>query len=329
MCTIFGVNGPTTTLLAKNYDSFIQKGMIFTNCRGMKKISLVMPPEKSFEWIAEFGSITFSQSGKGMPVSGMNEKGLIVEQATLPETIYPVEDERAAISCLEATQYILDTCDSTDKAINAFSNFRISRTAWTIHFYFCDKNGEMAIVEFNDGDMQIYRDDTMPVNILTNSNYSLLCRSLKTEEIFPTNEYQANSIKRFKCVSNGLKAQAEIEKDDAFAILDKAKREDTAWSCVFDLQDKKIYFNSVYNEVIRCIDFNAIDFSQTAKSYLYDLETTEADFKFVPYSRELNRKNIADFFGNEFIINLMHLPNSDFMIDAFDNHAEKIESGIL
>jgi hypothetical protein len=45
----------------KNYDCFIDGGMIFTNRRNMMKKSLVMPPEKEFSWISQYGSVTFSQ----------------------------------------------------------------------------------------------------------------------------------------------------------------------------------------------------------------------------------------------------------------------------
>lgn len=328
MCTIFAAESPNL-ILAKNYDSFIPHGMIFTNRRSMKKTSLVMPDQKIFEWSAKFGSITFSQSGKGMPVSGINEEGLIVEQATLPGTIYPPESNQAAISCLEATQYILDTCNSTDQAINSFSDFRISRTSWTIHFFICDKNGKMAIVEFIEGKIQIYRNEAMPLNVLTNSRYSLLCNSLNSQKDSTLNDYQKNSFSRFEYVSNSLKDKTDVTIADAFSILDGAKRPDTVWSCVYDVQNAKIFFRSLYDNTVKCINLKEIDFSQTAASYLYDFETSESDFKFEPYSRNQNHKNIADFFGNQMIIKMMNLPDSKFMIDAFDQHAEQAESGSL
>lgn len=53
-----------------------------------------MPPEKEFQWTSQYASVTFSQSGKGMPVCGINEKGLIVEQATYPAAIYSYVEGR-------------------------------------------------------------------------------------------------------------------------------------------------------------------------------------------------------------------------------------------
>ena len=106
MCTIIAKN----KLIGKNYDSIVDLGMLFTNKRGQIKSSAVFPPEQPLEWVSCYGSITFSQSGKELPVCGMNEKGLVVEQATLQSSAYPETEGKSALSSLEMTQYLLDTC---------------------------------------------------------------------------------------------------------------------------------------------------------------------------------------------------------------------------
>lgn len=98
MCTVFTGIESQCYLLGKNYDCFADGGMVFTNKRKVKRKSLVLSPEKELEWVSQFGSVTFSQSGKGMPVCGVNEKGLIVEQATFPATVYPDTTEKEHIS---------------------------------------------------------------------------------------------------------------------------------------------------------------------------------------------------------------------------------------
>lgn len=48
MCTVFSDWGENPSVVAKNFDCFVDGGMIFTNKRGVRKASLVMPPKKEF-----------------------------------------------------------------------------------------------------------------------------------------------------------------------------------------------------------------------------------------------------------------------------------------
>lgn len=323
MCTIFSEMKEQSMILAKNYDCFINEGMIFTNRRGVKKRSLVMPPNKIFEWVSKYGSITFSQSGKGMPSCGMNEEGMIVEQATLPETIYASDEEKAEISCLEVTQYLLDTCANVEQAIEAFEAVCISQTSGKIHFFLMDKFGDKAIIEFIGGQKRIIRGNEM-IPILTNSEYESLC---KGKEQF-TSEYEENSFHRFNIVKRQVLKNNLLTVNLAFEILKAAERKDTIWSIVYDLGQSNIYFK-VGNYEIKVINLKTIDFSETAPSYIYDLETIDEQFAWQPYSRELNKKCIRGFYGNSMILKILNLPDAQFVIDAFDYHIELIEEGIL
>lgn len=322
MCTIFATGNQKNMLIAKNYDSFIDGGMIFTNRRNMKKNSLVMPSEKKFEWVSEYGSITFSQSGKGMPSSGINEKGFIVEQATYPGTVYPPKDNRAEISCLEVTQYLLDTCENIEQAISAFERFRINQNSGKVHFFLWDKSYGSAIVEFTEGQMEIYQDSDMIYPILTNSAYGLLCQDTSFEF---SNEYDKNSAWRFNSVKEFLVQNNSVRREQAFQLLRQTERKDTVWSIIYDLEDSRLYFRTNCNQQIRCLDLKTVDFSETADSYLYDLDSRGGQFAFERYSRALNRKNIENFYGNEILLEMMGLPDAKFVIDSFDEHIQKIE----
>ena len=69
-----------------------------------------------------------------------------------------------------------------------------------------------------------------------------------------------------------------------------------------------------------------IDFSETSKPMLCNIENIDcSDLRFSNYSKEANRMNIEGFFRNKIIIEMMHLPSSDFIIDAFDQHINYIE----
>ncbi|RDU24606.1 carcinine hydrolase/isopenicillin-N N-acyltransferase family protein [Anaerosacchariphilus polymeriproducens] len=318
MCTIFAGVENTTTVLAKNYDCFVDGGMIFTNRRNMSKKSLVMPPEKEFSWISKYGSVTFSQSGKGMPSCGINEKGLIVEQATLPATKYQEKDERAEVNCLEAIQYLLDVCETVSQAVEKFQNFRISNNSVKIHYFLMDKGGNKGVIEFLNGAINyILGKDILP--IITNSIYRDNCTYKGTY----SSEYEENSFIRFEIVKSELLKRGIMTVDRAFTILEKAKRTDTIWSIVYDLKLHKIYFK-YGKQRKKMIDLNVIDYGQTAESYLFDMESEE-EFCWQPYCREMNRKNIERFYRNQKILKLLELPDAKFVINSIDNHVNQLE----
>lgn len=318
MCTVFTGVEKVTKVLAKNYDCFIDGGMIFTNRRNMSKKSLVRPLEKEFSWISKYGSVTFSQSGKGMPSCGINEKGLIVEQATLPDTIYPDKDERAEISCLEAIQYLLDMCETVEQTVKVFRHFRISNNTVHIHCFLMDKYENKGIIEFLNGTINyISLNDKLP--IITNSIYEDIC----TYKGKYSSEYEKNSFLRFQIVKSELQKGGQMTIDRAFAILKKAKRADTIWSIVYDLKQDRIYFK-YGKQGKKMIDLNAIEYGETAASYLYDMESKEA-FHWQPYCRKMNRENIERFYGNQMVLQKLKLPDAKFVIDAIDNHINQIE----
>lgn len=336
MCTVFSDWGENPSVVAKNFDCFVDGGMIFTNKRGVRKASLVMPPKKEFLWTSQYGSVTFSQSGKGMPACGINEKGLIVEQATYPKTVYPAEDERAEISCLEAVQYLLDTCERVEEAMAAFDRFRISNQSGRLHFFLMDRRGNRAVVEFRGGEKNVFSGaDKMPV--LVNSGYEQACAG-KAED---ASEYEENSMERFRIVRTELEREKRdpeepehrkpefrepLTVEAAFRILELAKRKDTVFGIVYDREHECVYFR-YQNLGIKQIDLRSIDYLETADSYLFDMESDVSEFAWQPYSREMNRKNVERFYQNPVVLQMFHMPDAGFVIDAFDEHIQKTECG--
>ncbi len=321
MCTVFS----DKEFIAKSHDNFIHSGMIFKNKRKMSKSSLVMPGEKILNWQSKYGSITFSQCGKGMPVGGMNEKGLVVEQATLPGTEYLPKDSRPEISCLEAIQYILDMCETTTEAIQAFKDFRISKNSWILHYYTCDNKGEKTIIEFIGGEIVIYRNNDITEPVITNTSYHLNINDKYVNSIDFSDQYQKNSIERNRIIVKSFKDKAEKTLDDYFKMLNTVRRSDTIWQCVYDIKRKVISIKSMYDSSVHTILFDSFDFSETSESLLCDLEFLNSNTTFEPYSQGKNRENIEGFFNNDSIIKMMHFPDSEFIITAFDNHINDIK----
>jgi hypothetical protein len=257
--------------------------MIFTNKRGLIKQAAVFPPDRPLEWVSIYGSITFAQSGKEYPVSGVNEAGLIVEQATLPPAQYPEHQGKPLASSLEATQYLLDACGSVEQALDALERFTIAKTSWPVHYMLLDGSGTAAVVEFLEGQKQIHRISSAEGTLLANTLYST-----------KKPQYDCDSAE------NMLKE------------LEKYRRPDTVWSNVYDLGSRKLYLKRRQDSETAVIDLDGFDYSIGSQNQMLDIKG--GDVGFSPYREEANRELIADFFHHPVISRIMGLADPDAMI---------------
>lgn len=115
--------------------------------------------------------------------------------------------------------------------------------------------------------------------------------------------------------------------EEAFRILKEANREDTVWHIVYDIKQNDIYFGFKDGKTKK-IDMDSIDFSENAISLLYDMES-ESSFRWQQYTREMNRKNIEKFYQNKAILEVLHLPSAEFVIQAIDEHENNMECELL
>jgi len=65
-------------LLGQNYDFYYGHGLIVVSPRGLSKFSLSDKEEGRLHWVSKYGNVTFTQFGRELPMSGMNENGLAI-----------------------------------------------------------------------------------------------------------------------------------------------------------------------------------------------------------------------------------------------------------
>ncbi|MEQ1554579.1 MAG: linear amide C-N hydrolase, partial [Ferruginibacter sp.] len=147
-CSAFFCDGQTK-YFAKNFDWGSGQGYIIKNIRGQKKYAYGLRGSNQANWTSEYGSITFNQIGKEFPYGGINEKGLVVEQLWMSESIYQ-ENNNQTISELEWIQYQLDKYSTIDDVILNINNLTIKPIA-TIHYFIADRNGNSAVIDFVEG----------------------------------------------------------------------------------------------------------------------------------------------------------------------------------
>ena len=308
-CTTFCLEGKDGLVFGRNYDWGFGVGIVVVNKRCLSKTAFVNSRDEPAKWVSRYGSITFNQYGRELPMGGINEAGLVVEQMLLSDTRYPDQDERPVLRELAWTQYQLDTCASVDDVIESDAKVRILQGSAPLHFLVCDRSGRKAVIEFLEGKMTVHRAEKMPVAALANSPYAESLDYLKQfqgfggEKMIPES---ARSLDRFARAAQAVRLYKAGQRDDqernivehAFRILeDVSHGPATQWSTVYDLKGLTVRFRTATSPHIKTLALKDFDFSCETPCRVLDIDTKEpgdAVRRFTDYTTEINRKLVFE-----------------------------------
>ncbi len=320
MCTFFRYKIGNKHIAGKNYDVPAPcYGLILWNPRGKRKEAMIKPPEKPVKWMSKYGSITFNQVGRDFPASGMNEKGLLVEQTTLWNTIYPDKDNRDAIKELQLIQYLLDTCSTTREAVDLIERVRISQDTAKLQYVISDGSGEICLIEFILGEMKIYYNDKFHNKVITNDMIDTSVDYLNTHLGFggtKSVKYSKFSLDRYVVIVDELKKviDAKIHFDD-IEILDKSKYEDTQWQIIYDFENMSIKWRTQSENHIKQILLN--DYIHEKNCLTIDINNKETK----EYTYLINLELITHFFKDSKYFKSLRVRDSD--IEFMASYPEK------
>lgn len=335
-CTTFALNHNDHVILAKNYDWHLERGLVIVNKRGVLKRALEnreRDPGPFAQWTSNYGSLTFNQYGRELPMGGINEAGLVVELMSLGATKYPAPDLRPALGCLQWIQYQLDKFSKVEQVIASDSLVRIHPDEGSgIHFLIMDKAGNCAVIEFLNGKMVYYTHETLPIKALANSTYAESMAYLEKFKGFGGSRdilFGSQSLDRFVRAANMLKKydpKAQTSPVDyGFDILANVANPTaswgTKWSIVYDIRNLKVYFRTFTNKQIRSMDLRSFDFScQTPVKVLnmnFDALGDMTD-NFQDYTQQMNLELIKRSFSETYF--LRSIPHS--LLEEFAKYPE-------
>ena len=329
MCTTFILQNDHSMLLGQNYDFYYGHGLIVVGKRGIQKESLKVNGQKSKTWTSNYGSVTLTQFGRELPISGMNEKGLTVAMMYHDDGQLPEEDERAVMNELQWMQYQLDQFSTVADVVDHLEEIRIVKSLYALHYTVADALGHVALIEFVHGIAQVIHDESYFV--LSNSSFKISKQYAEQFLQIPISKLsrKVNSLDRFtlayryveRIISDAQQAPSLI--DEAFYVLKElsvlpSSNEDwgwvgeenpltlTFWSVVFDLKHAEIHYIDNHNNNIRTIELNSLNFSKAEPTLCLRLDNELAgcvNTAFNPYTTE----------ENERIIRLSFKPISDIV----------------
>jgi penicillin V acylase-like amidase (Ntn superfamily) len=347
-CTSFVLNNGHSLLLGHNLDWHIGIGLLMINKRNVEKTALMDSLENPAKWVSKYGSMTYNQVGRDLPYGGMNEKGLVVEQMTLDQTVYPGRDSRQSISACQWIQYQLDNCSTIQEVINTDKILRIVDRTSKFHFLICDGAGNSAVIEFLNGKMIVRTNELLPVTVLANSPYDMSVSAYETKANTEFNRSLYNFCTAASRIDDYSKNNVDDDTAYAFNILKSvAQGHFTKWSIVYDIKNLKVYFKVFESPTLtktqimflkdeglaktKIVDFNKFDLTCSAPCLVMDLELDQeglVNSYFEKYTTNINKEYISkafDYFwrlgvpihiSNEELNDLAKYPESFRCVDS-------------
>lgn len=297
-CTTICLLDKEKAVVAYNYDFYPPEGLVLVNKRGTRKVSSIRT--QGATWAATYGSVTFNQFGRDNPMTGLNEKGLMVSQMWLDETRYSPADARPVIGILEWIQYNLDRHASVAEVLANAETVRPMSRAATIHYLVTDATGDTAAVEFLDGKLVVHRGAAMPVRALANSTYAdsvAAFERAKGKGEMPTTTSSLDRFVRAAMLAGGGNADPIGRGFEILAAV--AQPYFTRWSIVYNLSAGEVYFRTDGNRAIRRFALAGFDFSCGTPVKMLDVGAGDAGdvgAAFVDYSVAANRALIESSF---------------------------------
>jgi penicillin V acylase-like amidase (Ntn superfamily) len=297
-CTTVCLLEQEKAVVAYNYDFHPSEGLVLVNKRGTKTISALRT--QAAAWTAAYGSVTFNQFGRDNPMTGINEKGLVVAQMWLDKTRYPPADARPAIGILEWIQYNLDRHASVAEVVtNAEAVRPTSRSP--IHYLVADAGGDTATLEFLDEKLVIHRGATMPVRALANSTYADSVAAFERAKSSGVMPVTVSSIDRFvRAAMLAGKGGAEPIGRGFEILASVAQPHFTRWSVVYDMSAREVHFRTEGNQAIRRLALAGLDFSCATPVKMLDVTAGGAgdvDAALADYTMAANRALIESSFA--------------------------------
>jgi len=326
-------------VFGRNHDYSNPYGVIIYNPKNQLKVGVPLPGEHIVGWKAIYSSITISSVGVGFANSGMNEKGLAMGHMGLNESVYPNKDDRPIIVPSQWIQYMLDICANTDEVINEAKKIRITdRRGSGTHYYMCDREGNVAIIEFLKGQMVVHTNKDISYTVLCNDTYEKSMNDIKyykglggdknvLDRVSILNENAIPDVMALGCtkINQFYKKESKNIVQDAFDIhyamrcpgninAPQFENSETQYTTVFDVTNSKLYFRTNLNPTIREINFKDFEDNCSNKAKLLDIQTPAEGIvnkSFVDYSMQENGKCIYKFYENE--SNKMSKEDMEFM----------------
>lgn len=243
----------------------------------------------SISWTSKYGSLSVSGYDIGV-CDGMNEMGLVANILFLPESIYEKENETRNVMGISIwVQYVLDNFSNVKEVVEDMSKDKFYLDApelpngskSTLHMSISDKYGNNAIIEYINGDINIYEGEKY--RILTNSpaynlqlaindywksvgGMNMLPGTNKSSDRFARGYFYVNSCEQSEneniAIPTLMSVMRNVSVPYGISMPDNPYISSTRWRVIADQKNLVYYFENTVPMFLFYIDLNDIDFSK-------------------------------------------------------------------
>jgi hypothetical protein len=216
---------PTLLLFTDPPDGYASASMVDLTFLGLSPETanelLNLPLEQRIDLLA----------APSMPFDGLNEYGLAVGMAALPDSYLDdasYDPSRHNIGSIGIIRQVLDHARNVDEALEIFEQYNIDFSGGPpIHYLLADSRGEALLIEFYQGEMVVLPNET-PWHLATNH--------------LRFNTQGDGGCWRYHAISERLTSlDGQLDEQAAMQILSQVKQAITQWSVVYDMSNGDIH----------------------------------------------------------------------------------------
>lgn len=171
-------------------------------------------------------------------MDGINEMGLVVGIMAISRASRTYNTSQPTISSLDIVRLALEFATTVDEVLVIWENYNIEFGSVPIHYLIADPTGKSAIVEWIDGNMNIYRNE---------QSWQVSTNFIFTDGITPCWRYQTATELLHQSLGS-------VTMQHGMDIL-KACSQDgwTLWSNVYNLRTRQVHIsvNQNYQKIYR------------------------------------------------------------------------------
>ena len=163
------------------------------------------------------------------PFDGMNEQGLAVGMAAVPESPRPVDPARTSIDSLSIIREMLDRAGNVDEALAILDQYNVEWEGGPpLHYLIADATGRAVLVEFYKGERVALPNATF---------WHLATNFLRSE---------ANEAGRYRCprydriLTRMEETSGQLTLSQAMDLLADVAQEGTQWSVVYGISSGEV-----------------------------------------------------------------------------------------
>lgn len=290
---------------------------IYVYPRGVEKVGNNQP--NSIRWRSKYGAV-YAVGYDGGVTEGMNEMGLVVNGLFCKGTVYSNANTEnlPPMSLAVFVAWLLDMNATTDEVVSVLKKhkFNISGatfdggTVSALHWGITDASGKTAVLEFDNGNVNIYTDSDIKVltndpafpNMQTILNYwqniggtNMLPGTVKSPDRYVRADFFTRHVRKTDDADTAASIARSIVMNVSVPYLYSVETEpnvsSTQWRSLANTRDKRYYFDIVTNPAMFYIDLNRCNLKEgapvlkldTSKSSRYVGDVTSKLVKSKPF----------------------------------------------